>query len=206
MEEKTKLTKAIVFVVITFIFAFVLLTGKLSDFSSKHAEGNLAIDNSSSLNDMPKNMRNDIKPPLTTNTNSEKKESIKNKDAILGAWQLTEINSQSWTEKIDLTKPIPPEQNLIYNFEANTIYLYWGNSKIPLSYTWTKNDTIQTVQKAASANEKDYIEWATVRIEGDKLFMTTVDVNSNKSEGVFVKYKGELPSNMLNPKKSEVKK
>jgi len=201
MEQKTKLTKAIVFIVLTFIFAFILFTGKRPYFSSKENAKNLVADNSLSLKDTSKNTKNDIKPSQTSNANSEKEELIKNKKNLLGAWQVIEISSQGTTEKIDLTKPIPSEQNLIYNFETDTICVYWGSSKTTLSYTWTKKDTIQTIQPAASASEKDYKEWATVRIEGDKLYMDSVDVDNNKSSGVFARFKGELPKDTLKTKK-----
>jgi len=195
MQETKRLLKAIVFVVITFIFAFLLFTGRYPLLSPKDKTENIITDNSAGLNDKTNNNINkDIKPPLTNNSNkTENKEVSDIKNAINGAWQLIEINSQGKTAKIDLTKKVSPEETLIYDFSSDRINVYWGNKKSVLTYKWTKNNTIETVQLASSASEKDHKEWATMTVQGDKLYMAAVDTENNKSDGVFVRFKGELP-------------
>lgn len=198
MQERTPLIKAIVFIVLTFIFAFLLFTGNLPYFSSKNNSENLITDKNTGFNGKKDNdFEKDIKVPLTNldevNKKSEEQEFAKNKKSLRGSWLLTEINSEGRTAKIDVTKEIPPEKRLIYQFEDKVINVYWGDTKTVLTYRWVKKDTIETIEAGADGDEKDHKEYATVSIKEDKLYMSAVDTNNNKSSGIFIKFKGELP-------------
>ncbi|MGE5328781.1 MAG: hypothetical protein ACM3KR_04655 [Deltaproteobacteria bacterium] len=188
MKETYRLIKAILFVVITFIFAFIIFTGKYPSVSQKDKQDNLITN---------KAPDNEIKTPLTKNIkkndNTGNKKEADLKSLLKGSWQAAEINSQGETAKIDLSKQVPPEEILIYNFESDRINVYWGNTKSILTYKWISKDTIETIQPAVGVNGKDYKERAVIRIQGDKLYMQTVNEENNKSSGSFVRFKGELP-------------
>jgi len=199
MKETTRLIKAIFFVIITFIFAFLLLTGRYPLLSQNNKQDKLITDNSGVSDKV--NINNEIKPPLTNNIKkTDEKESPDIINDLNGSWQLIELNSQGKTVKIDLSKKLSPEETMIYKFDSDKIIVYWGNTQSVLTYRWIKKDTIETIQPAASASEKDHKEFAGISIQGGKLYMETVDSENNKSSGIFVRYKGELPKVVSKPK------
>ncbi|MGE5474628.1 MAG: hypothetical protein ACM3UU_10445 [Ignavibacteriales bacterium] len=193
MKESARLLKAIAFVVITFVFAFILFTGKYPLMPRKDRQENTIADNNRKQADNI--VKNETKPSSTDkNANSTESADIAQmKNDINGSWQVVEISSGDRTAKIDITKKLTPEETMIYNFKDNRIDVYWGNDKSVLTYRWLSKDTIETIQPASNINQKDYKETASVSIKGDKLYMTAIDADNNKTIGILVRYKGSLP-------------
>lgn len=195
MKETARLLKAIVFVVLTFVFAFLLLTGKYPLLSQKDKKENIITDNSKPNNQSESIINNGEKPSASNSSinKTEDAEFTGIKNDIKGSWQVTEISSGGRTAKIDLTKKLTPEETMIYTFKDDRIDVYWKNTQSVLTYRWINKDTIETIQPATSIDKEDYKERAAVSIKGDKLYMSAVDADNNKSTGVLVRFKGELP-------------